>query len=259
MYRKMMIRIDTVALFAAVGIVAAGCAKDPSKSVPAAQVAESARDKVAEQAGDEAAKAPAAEPTAAEPAAAEPAAVGAGAGEAASAPAAPAAGAVALTGFIGAVGSKVTGSHELKFATWQGAVELADGKAEGGSLSFDVEVGSVIADWKEPGAYSAKLEGHLKGADFFDVEKFPKATFKSTAISAGGEGASHTITGDLTLRGVTKQVRFPATITVAADAITGKAEFSINRKDFGIVYAGKADDLIRDGVVLQLDLTGTRG
>jgi polyisoprenoid-binding protein YceI len=65
---------------------------------------------------------------------------------------------------------------------------------------------------------------------------------------------THTVKGKLTLHGVSKIVTFPATIALSGKEVSGKAEFSINRKDFGIAYAGKADDLIRDGVVLKIDV-----
>ena len=55
-----------------------------------------------------------------------------------------------------------------------------------------------------------------------------------------------------------KTISFPATIKVAADAVTGTAEFVINRKDFGIIYPGKPDDLIRDDVLLKLSLKAPR-
>ncbi|MRG95173.1 YceI family protein [Polyangium spumosum] len=153
---------------------------------------------------------------------------------------------------IGFIGSKVTGKHEGKFEKLSGKITLADGKAEGGKVTFEVETASVKTD-------AADLDKHLKNADFFDVEKFPKATFTSTEIKAGGtNGATHTITGDLDLHGVKKSITFPVTITITPEAATGTAEFSINRKDFGIVIAGKPDDLIRDDVLLKLSLKAPR-
>lgn len=168
--------------------------------------------------------------------------------------AAPAAKPAPLSGTIGFVGSKVTGSHTGDFKKWSGSVTLAGGKAEGGKLEFTVQTASVVADEGSRNDWTPKLEEHLKGADFFDTAKFPTATFASTEIKAGGSGGSHTVKGNLTLRGVTKVVSFPATIVVTGSEVSGKTEFSINRKDFGLVYAGKADDLIRDGVVLKIDV-----
>jgi polyisoprenoid-binding protein YceI len=108
-------------------------------------------------------------------------------------------------------------------------------------------------------ANDPKLTEHLKTPDFFDVAKFPDAKFVSTEIKAGGEGgASHTVTGNLTMHGVTKSVTFPATIAVTSDTASVDADFSINRKDFGINYAGAADNLIRDTVAIKLTVRATK-
>jgi len=150
-------------------------------------------------------------------------------------------------------GSKVTGKHDGGFKKFTGTIELVDAKVESSSVSVDIDVASVFTD-------ADGLTKHLQTGDFFEVEKFPKATFKSTKIVADpskGPG-SYTVTGDLTLRGVTKAVTFPATINISESEVAVLAEFSINRKDFGILYAGKADDLIRDDVVLKLDLKTPR-
>ena len=60
------------------------------------------------------------------------------------------------------------------------------------------------------------------------------------------------------LHGVKKTISFPATVNVADDAVTAKSEFSINRKDFGINYPGKVNDLIRDDVLIKLDIRAPR-
>lgn len=147
---------------------------------------------------------------------------------------------------IGFVGSKVTGSHEGGFKTFTGSINVANGKVVGSEIKID-----MTSTWSD----SDRLTGHLKSPDFFDVEKFPASTFTITSIEASG--AQQTVTGNLDLHGVSKSVTFPADIQVAADAVTVKAEFAINRKDFNITYPGKPDDLIRDNVVLKLDVKAT--
>lgn len=150
------------------------------------------------------------------------------------------------------VGSKVTGKHDGSFPTFSGKIDLAAAKPEASKITVTIDTTSVKTD-------NEKLTGHLKSPDFFDTEKFSKATFESTEIKAGGEkGATHTVTGTLNLHGVKKTISFPATVAVTADAVTAKSEFSINRKDFGINYAGKVDDLIRDDVVIKLDIKAPR-
>jgi polyisoprenoid-binding protein YceI len=105
-----------------------------------------------------------------------------------------------------------------------------------------------------------QLTQHLKTPDFFDVGKFPQAIFTSTEIKPGGDkGASHTITGNFQLHGITKSISFPATISVTPEAINVESTFSINRKDFGINYAGAADNLIRDEVVMSLHIKAGKG
>lgn len=150
------------------------------------------------------------------------------------------------------VGSKVTGSHNGSFHKFSGALYFVPNRLENSQVTVDVETDSVEAD-------DVKLTGHLKSADFFDAAKFPKATFVSTEIKSGGAGgATHTITGNLDLHGVKKSITFPATVTVAADGVKLNSEFAINRKDFGIVYPGKPDDLIRDEVVIKLMINAPR-
>lgn len=147
--------------------------------------------------------------------------------------------------------SKVTGSHHGSFEKFSGVIDYA-GQPEKSHVKITIETSSVKADDRD-------LTKHLQTPDFFDVAKFPQATFESTEIKAGGDkGASHTVTGNLQLHGVTKSITFPATIVVKPGETTVESTFSINRKDFGINYAGAADNLIRDEVVLMLHIRAVR-
>ncbi len=149
------------------------------------------------------------------------------------------------------IGSKVTGSHHGSFQKFSGEIDYA-GVAEKSRVSLNIEMSSVTTDTPD-------VTKHLQTADFFDVAKFPQATFVSTEIKTGGDkGASHTVTGNLTLHGVTKSIAFPATIAVDPGAITVESTFAINRKDFGINYAGAADNLIRAEVVLSLHVRAVK-
>jgi polyisoprenoid-binding protein YceI len=154
---------------------------------------------------------------------------------------------------ISFVGAKITGKHDGAFAKFSGKISLYGSDATKSSVRAEIDVASLSTDQE-------KLTGHLKTADFFDVEHFPKAVFQSTKIEIGGEaGATHTVTGNLELHGVTKSLRFPALINVTGDSVTVKSEFGINRKDFGIVYPGKPDDLIKDEVLIRLNLMAKQG
>ena len=149
------------------------------------------------------------------------------------------------------VASKVTRSHNGSFKQFSGQIDLDPNNIAASRVTIDIETSSVVAD-------DDQLTTHLKTPDFFDVAKFPKATFVSTKIEPASGAQNFNVTGNFDLHGVKKSISFPATINVTPDSVTVNAEFSINRKDFGIVYAGKADDLIRDGVVIKLNLNVLR-
>lgn len=144
------------------------------------------------------------------------------------------------------VGAKVTGDHTGGFNEWTGTATLnTDGELQ--KLQFEVDTTSIYSD-------NERLTGHLKSDDFFDVENHPKASFVATKVAEGSdvEGATHTITGNMTLLGVTKELVIPATLKVEGNQWTGTSEFRFKRFDFGITYAGKADDLIKDEVAMKL-------
>ena len=104
-------------------------------------------------------------------------------------------------------GAKITASHEGSFSQFKGTITVPTGKPEEAQNHLEIDTPSLTTQ-------PDKLMGHLKSQDFFDVEKFPKATFDSTAIEKGGVGgATQTVTGNLSLHGVTRSVAFPAVVT----------------------------------------------
>ena len=146
------------------------------------------------------------------------------------------------------VAAKVTRSHNGSFKQFAGKIDLVNNSVAGSRVTIDIEAASVVTD-------EDALTKHLQTPDFFDAAKYPKATFTSTKIEANNAGgATHNVTGNFELHGIKKSITFPATITVAPDSVSVNAEFAINRKDFSLLYPGKADDLIRDGVVIKLTL-----
>ena len=143
-------------------------------------------------------------------------------------------------------GSKVTGKHNGGFKSFTGYFTVKDGVAVGNDHKVTIDMGSTWAD-------DPKLTGHLKSADFFDVEKYAQTTFDVTELKKNSD-TSYTVSGNFKLHGVEKNISFPATVSQSGDGVKITAEFDINRKDFGIVYAGQADNLIRDEVVIRLEL-----
>jgi polyisoprenoid-binding protein YceI len=149
-------------------------------------------------------------------------------------------------------GYKVTGSEGGRFKKVSGHINLVDGDPARSRVEIEIDMDSVVTE-------SQGLAEHLKNADFFDVPKYPQATFVSTRITKGVErGATHTVTGDLELHGVRRSITVPAKIEVTGNNVSMYTEFAIDRKDFGIVYAGRADDLIRDEVTLRITINAPR-
>lgn len=147
------------------------------------------------------------------------------------------------------VGAKVTRDHNGQFRNFDGSIEYVAGKPE--RISFDIDLNSIESD-------DEKLTGHLKSPDFFDVAKYPRATFTSTALSAApagsAAGVTHMLNGTLDMHGVKKDVSIPVKAEQSAEGVHTTSEFTINRHDWGISYKGAADDLIKDNVLIKLDL-----
>lgn len=148
------------------------------------------------------------------------------------------------------VGAKVTRDHKGEFKNFDGWIEYAGGKPS--RISFDIDLNSIVTD-------TEKLTEHLKSPDFFDVAKHPKATFTSTSLTdapAGTPGgATHLLQGTLDLHGVSKQVSIPVVAQQTPEGVRATSEFTIDRHDWGISYKGMPDDLIRDEVLIKLDLS----
>lgn len=146
------------------------------------------------------------------------------------------------------VGTKPEGKHDGGFNSFAGSIDLPDDLSKA-SVKVEIDADSLYSDQN-------KLTAHLKSPDFFDIKKFPKATFVSTKITENkAGGATHTITGDLTLHGQTKEVSIPAKVEKSADGLRLTTSFKINRQDFGMKYGpGK----IHDDVAITVNVDAKR-
>ena len=140
------------------------------------------------------------------------------------------------------------------FGKFEGSVETEGDDFHNASASFSADIDSISTN-------NADRDGHLKGADFFDAEKFPKMTFKSTSFEKSGD--DYTITGDLTIKDVTKSVKLDAEFGGLATDPWGnnKAGFTVtgkvNRKDFRLVWNAPLETgglLLSDDVKLNIEL-----
>jgi len=134
-------------------------------------------------------------------------------------------------------GFKPSGSHEGTVGLKSGNMEVLDGVLQSGS--FVVDLTSMKNTDIKSEKYGQKLIDHLSSSDFFDVEKFPTASFVITTVTVQEKGLL--VVGDLTIKGVTKSVSFPASLTETANEITFTSEvFTVNRADFNVRYGSKS-------------------
>lgn len=151
------------------------------------------------------------------------------------------------------VGTKVTGRHEGTVMIKDGELLMKEGNLVGGT--FVIDMNSITCTDLKPGEGKEKLEGHLKNEDFFNVQKFPEAKFEITTVSPDTTGGNtHKIEGNLTIIGKTKNISFGAKVNPSDKGLEVSTKFNINRKDWGITYEGKKDDLIRDEIHFDIQL-----
>jgi polyisoprenoid-binding protein YceI len=172
------------------------------------------------------------------------------------------------------VATKVTGYHIGNVPLQNGEIIVKNGDVTGGRFILDLANLKVTGPKGSDSTSNNKLLKHLKSADFFDVEKHPEGIFELTEVKPYNGSSlkdstdprqeeiskykvtdpTHTVSGNLTLKGVTKNIEFPARITISGNSAEAIAKFNIDRKDWNIVYPGKPDDLIRDAVHLGIHI-----
>jgi len=154
------------------------------------------------------------------------------------------------------IGTKPTGKHHGTFTFKEGSLAVENGAIKGGS--FVIDMNTVKPD-DQDSAKNAMLGGHLKSPDFFDAAKFGTGTFEITGVTAGvdssakSKDATHTVTGNLVLKGISKSISFPARVNMTDMTITADANFNIDRKEWGIgEVASLKDKLISPTVNITL-------
>lgn len=153
-------------------------------------------------------------------------------------------------------GTKVTGAHTGTIAIKSGSLNAENGVLTGGTFTLDL---NTISSTDLEGEYKEKLDTHLKSADFFDAAQFPEATFVVTKVEAGATAQDAKISGNLTIKGVTKNISFDAKVIESnATTIKTEADFNIVRADWGVNYEGKKDDLISAEINFKVSLVATK-
>jgi polyisoprenoid-binding protein YceI len=177
------------------------------------------------------------------------------------------------------IGAKVTGRHNGIIEIKEGMITLRGGKAHGGKTVFDMTtVRSEDKSIDEAG--NKKLTKHLHSEDFFDVEQHPAATFQITSVvlfdSTERQDApepaantkqlrikdpTHKVTGNLTIKGITKSISFPAKITLEDSLLRAKANFNIDRTHWRLTYGADkslGNKTIYPAVNIGLDIVAQR-
>ncbi len=139
----------------------------------------------------------------------------------------------------------------IKFES--GDVTVKDGKLESGKFLANVASLENV-DLKDDAEKKAKLEGHLKSGDFFEVEKFPTASYEITKVSEGTGDYNTVLDGNLTIKGITKPVQFNANVTVNNGEVSIATEpKDILREDFGVKFQVPVENgLIKNEVNVQI-------
>ena len=155
------------------------------------------------------------------------------------------------------VGKKVTGEHQGTVNVKSGSLKYDGTSLVGGEFVIDmttINTTDLSGEWKD------KLDGHLKNDDFFstDKHKTAKLVIKDAQL---GKGGHYDVTGDLTIKGITKPIMFKANLTQKGKYLTAKADIKFNRVDYGVKHkSGKffenlGDKMIYDDVELKVSLS----
>jgi len=155
---------------------------------------------------------------------------------------------------------KVTGEHYGTVALSNGSLNVDGTKVTGGN--FEIDLTTIKCDDLTDAGYNAKLVGHLKSDDFFSVEKHPKAKFVIKKVD--GTGANINITGDLTIKGITQSITFPATVKADGKGVSANAKITLDRTKWDIRYGSKTffanigDKAIYDDFTIDLTLAAAK-
>jgi len=157
-------------------------------------------------------------------------------------------------------GRKLGGSHNGTLRVNSGTLEVEAGALKGGEVLIDM---TTLKDLDLTDAeMNGKLVKHLKSEDFFSIEKNPTSSLKITRVEM--KDGKTQITGDLTIKGITKPVSFPAVVVVDQKHLTAKGTLEVDRTQFDIkfrslkFFANIGDKVIKDQFAIGFDLQSTR-
>jgi len=159
-------------------------------------------------------------------------------------------------------GSKLTGTHNGTINVSEGYLTFENGQLNGGNFIIDMKTIKVLDI--EDAKHNADLVGHLASPDFFDVENHAVTIFAITSVEE--KDGKTIVKGNLTIKGIEKNIEFPAMVSVDGDIATFKSEaFTIDRTDWDIKFkSGKffqdlaKDKMINDNIEFQIEVKATK-
>ena len=164
------------------------------------------------------------------------------------------------------IGARPASQHNGTVGLKEGTLKIQNGEITGGGFLIDLE-NIVVLDITDPGR-NTRLREHLESDDFFDVPNHPTALFEITGVRTlenPDSEKTHHITGNLTMRGVTRSVTFNANIGVTDEKVSAVSEqFVIDRTEWGVnfqsrtVYANLVDRFILDEIALVIHLAALK-
>lgn len=162
---------------------------------------------------------------------------------------------------LGWIGKKVTGQHNGKISISSGTISVEKNVIKAGN--FIINMNSITVEDIKDAKENGKLLGHLKAADFFDVAKYATSKFEVTGAEKMQSADSMKISGNLTIKDISKNIAIPAKVTMDSTKFEAAAKFSIDRTEWNIQYgSGKffkniGDKAINDAIEFDLNLKAT--
>lgn len=156
-------------------------------------------------------------------------------------------------------GKKLAYGHGGLITIKSGEVSAEGTKITAGK--FDIDMSTIVETGSDDAEKAAQLAGHLMSEDFFDAAKYPVSSFEITGVK--GEETKFDISGNLTIKGITKNLTFPAMVVVDGDQLTASGEFIINRNDWGVSYGSGisgavADQAIHDDISFKVSIVAKK-
>lgn len=146
---------------------------------------------------------------------------------------------------------KVTGQHNGTVSLMGGELMIDNGKLSGGKFEIDFK-SITVSDLKDE-EMNKKLTNHLKSEDFFAADKHPVGAFEITGVTEtpnSAAGHNYTVKGNMTIKGITKEISFPAKITVENNKATAEANMELDRTEWDIRYgSGKFFENLGDKMI----------